>query len=203
MTLQRSILIATGNPGKLREIQAVMGDLPVVWRTLTDFPDLVEPVEDAETFAGNAALKAIHYSRLVKMLALADDSGLEVDALGGEPGVRSARYAGEPADDQANNAKLIAALRDVPPERRTARFRCAIALVDGDKVLVTADGVIEGAIVDQARGDNGFGYDPHFWVPSSGMTTAEMSPSVKNVLSHRGLALAALRPRLEAVLKRL
>lgn len=178
-----------------------MGDLPVLWRKLTDFPDLAEPVEDAETFADNAALKATHYSRLLKMLALADDSGLEVDALGGQPGVRSARYAGEPADDQANNAKLIDALRSVPPEQRTARFRCAIALADGDEVLATAEGVIEGVIVDEARGDNGFGYDPHFWVPSSGMTTAQMSPSVKNALSHRGLALAALRPRLEEVIE--
>ena len=203
MTRRRSILIATGNPGKLREIQAVMGDLPVEWRTLKDFPDLAEPVEDAETFAGNAALKAIHYSQLANMLALADDSGLEVDALGGQPGVRSARYAGEPADDQANNAKLIDALRSVPPEQRTARFRCAIALADGDEVLATAEGFLEGVIVDEARGDNGFGYDPHFWVPSSGMTTAQMSPAVKNAISHRGQALAALRPRLEAVIEQL
>ena len=149
MTGQRPILIATGNAGKLREIQAVTGDLPVKWKTLAEFGDLPEVVEDGATFAANARIKAAHYSRLTGLWALADDSGLEVEALGGAPGVRSARYAGETRDVDANNAKLIRALRGVAPDKRGARFRCAIALIDGDALLATAEGLLKGLIVDE------------------------------------------------------
>lgn len=201
MTTHRSILIATHNPGKLKEIQAVMGDLPADWMTLDRYPDLPQPIEDADTFAANAALKAKHYGTLTGLWILADDSGLEVDALNGAPGVYSARYAGAPGSDAANNAKLIQALRNVEPQLRTARFHCSIALADGDTILASAEGTIEGLIIDDPRGHNGFGYDPHFWVPSCGMTTAEMPPARKNRISHRGRALAALRPRLVALLE--
>ena len=195
-----TLLIATSNRGKLREVRGVLGDLAIRLRALDEFPAIEEPVEDEQTFAANARLKAIYYARHTGCWALADDSGLEVDALDGAPGVHSARFAGTPCDDDANNAKLIAALRDVPVARRTARFRCAITLADGGGVLAEAFGVIEGVIVDTARGDNGFGYDPHFFVAELGKTTAELAPAVKNRVSHRGRALAAIRPELERIL---
>ena len=121
-------------------------------------------------------------------------------ALDGAPGVRSARYAGAHGDDEANNARLIAALAGVPADRRTARFCCAVALADGDRILARGAGVIEGRIIDQPRGDNGFGYDPHFLVPEFGVTTAEMPPEQKNRISHRGRALQAVAPRLKGLL---
>ncbi len=208
------ILIATGNPSKAREIIAVLSHhepgsprVPVHWRRLDELPELIpEPAEDADSFEANAALKARYYSRWAGLWTLADDSGLEVDALGGVPGVRSARYAELPERaprterDAANNRKLVEALRGIPPERRTARFRCALALADGDRILITAEGVIEGRIIDQPRGRNGFGYDPHFIVPELDKTTAELEPEYKNRISHRGRALLALRERLRTLL---
>lgn len=212
------ILIATSNPGKFREIVAVLegeeggpdeardSGRRIRWRCLAQLPAAIpEPIEDGATFAENAAKKAIHYSTASGLITLADDSGLEVDALDGAPGVRSARYAGLAPDapreqsDRANNAKLIAALADVPPERRTARFRCALALAQGDRVLATAEGVIEGVIIDVPRGSNGFGYDPHFRVPSIVKTTAELAPDEKNRISHRGQALRAMAEKLKAL----
>lgn len=194
---RRKILIATSNPGKFREIAAVTADLPIEWVSLSDLPPIEEPVEDGETFAANARLKAAYYAKAAEMWALADDSGLDVDALGGKPGVISARYAGEPCNDAANNAKMIRELQGVPAEKRTARFRCAIALAGADGVLAEAEGKIEGIIVDEPRGENGFGYDPHFLVPSLGKTTAELRPEHKNSISHRGNALRAIRPAIE------
>lgn len=207
------ILIATGNPGKFREIAAVLakaGDaasLPIRWRSLGDLPHRVpEPHEDQDTFAANAALKARYYSRAAGLWTLADDSGLEVDALGGEPGVRSARYGGAPPGSsrdivtRANNLKLIAALAGFPESARTARFRCALALADGDRILATAEGAIEGRIIDQPRGTNGFGYDPHFFIPDLGRTMAELDPSHKNRISHRGQALLSMQAKLLQVL---
>ena len=198
--VQRQILIATGNPGKFREISAVLseawgaGGAPLVqWRSLGDLTVQVpEPVEDEETFAGNAALKARYYSRASGLWTLADDSGLEVDALGGRPGVYSARYGGSPAGSprdvvtRANNLKLIGALAGVPRKKRAARFRCALALADGDRILATAEGAVEGQIIDEPRGSNGFGYDPHFFIPDLGKTMAELEPQHKNRISHRG-----------------
>jgi XTP/dITP diphosphohydrolase len=194
------ILVATRNPGKLREVRAILGEFGVGFGTLADFDDLPEAVEDGDTFEANAEAKAKHYSRLTGLWTLADDSGLMVDALDGAPGVRSARYAGAHGDDEANNARLIAALAGVPADRRTARFCCAVALADGDRILARGAGVIEGRIIDQPRGDNGFGYDPHFLVPEFGVTTAEMPPEQKNRISHRGRALQAIAPRLKALL---
>ncbi len=194
------ILIATGNRGKLREIQAVLSGIRVVLKTLADFPGIKEAIEDGDTFAENAAKKARHYSRLTGLRTLADDSGLEVDALGGAPGVHSARYAGDGADDSANNRKLVSAIAGVDPPLRTARFRCAIAVADGDTIEATAEGSVDGRIIDDPRGENGFGYDPHFWIPEHGMTAAQMSPSLKNAISHRGRALEAIRPSLVRLL---
>ena len=193
------LLFATTNHGKLREVRALLAGLPIEVATLGDFADLDVPIEDQDTFDANARLKALHYARLTHCLTLADDSGLEVDALGGAPGVHSARYAGPQCDPAANNAKLVAELSGVPSQGRAARFRCAMALAQGDQILATADGKIEGVIVDEPRGRNGFGYDPYFFVPESGMTVAEMPPEQKNQISHRGRALQAIRPSIERI----
>ena len=194
---EAAVLVATTNPGKLREVRRILAGLPVQLSALADHPAFPEPVEDADTFEGNARLKALHYARLARCWTLADDSGLEVDALDGAPGVYSARFAGPEGDDAANNAKLIEQLAAVPPDRRTARFRCAVALAKASEVVAPAGGAIEGLIIDLPRGAHGFGYDPHFWVPRYGMTTAEMEPEEKNRISHRGQAFRAIRPALE------
>lgn len=202
MTRATPILIATKNRGKLREVQNILAGLPVVWATLDQFPDLPDAVEDADTFEGNAKRKAMHYARLTGLWTLADDSGLEVNALGGAPGVYSARYAGRQGDDAANNAKLIAQLAGVPAQQRTARFRCAIALAGPEGILATASGTFEGQIVDGPRGTNGFGYDPHFFVPELGMTAAQLTPEQKNRISHRARALTAIQPDIKRLLSR-
>ncbi len=189
---RHSLLIATSNPGKLREIEAVLAGLPLHFENLRQYPDLPAAVEDADTFMANAEKKALHYAERTGLPALADDSGLEVDCLGGRPGVHSARFAGHHGDDQANNAKLIELLRDVPLDERRARFRCAIVVADGGAVLARAEGAVEGLIIDDPRGENGFGYDPHFLVPDLGKTTAELTPEHKNRISHRGQALRSI-----------
>jgi len=202
VTAPATILIATKNRGKLREVQDILAGLPVDLATLDRFPDLPDAVEDADTFAGNAERKALHYARLTGLWTLADDSGLEVHALGGAPGVYSARYAGRQGDDVANNKKLIAQLAGVPPEKRTARFRCAIALADPEGILATACGTIQGLIVDDPQGVNGFGYDPHFFVPELDMTAAQLLREQKNRISHRAQALAAILPYIKEFLSR-
>jgi XTP/dITP diphosphohydrolase len=202
----REILLATGNPGKAREMSEILAGADadvfqqVRWRFLHEFAGWPEPVEDGETFAENARIKARHYSGLSGLWTIADDSGLEVDALGGEPGVHSARFAGVPKSDQANNALLIRRLAGVPEPRRTARFRCVVVLADGDRTLASAEGTVEGRIVDGPRGSNGFGYDPHFWVESAGMTAAEMPAERKHAISHRGQALRRLAEQMIALL---
>ena len=206
----RPLVFATRNAGKLVELRALLAGVDVlsldeasarVGRAIADV------VEDADTFAGNAAKKAREVSAATTLPALADDSGLEVDALGGAPGVRSARYAGEPSDDRANNAKLLAALVGVPAERRTARFRAALALADvngplGARVIV-AEGACEGTILDEPRGSGGFGYDPLFYAPELGATFAEAGVGTKSELSHRARAMRAMRPQLLAYLQQL
>jgi len=196
----RTILIATANPAKLREIRQILVGLPVRWLDLNDLPPIPPAVEDGRSFAENAEKKALHYARHSGHWALADDSGLEVDCLNGLPGVLSARFAGEPANDAANNAKLIRELQAYPPEQRTARFRCVVVLADGQHVLARAEGTIEGQIIDEPRGQGGFGYDPHFLVPELGKTTAELAPEHKNRISHRGQALRRLVPMLRRLL---
>lgn len=192
-----TIVLATRNPGKIREIRQVLADLPVRIASLEEFGDIPEPEEHGQTFARNAQDKAMYYARASGQWCLADDSGLEVDALRGDPGVRSARYAadhcGENAPrgviDAANNAKLLERLKDVPDERRTARFVCHLALADGQKVILEAHDTIEGRIIHAPRGSNGFGYDPLFFVDEALCTTAELPSDRKNQISHRGKAL--------------
>lgn len=204
--MTRPLVFATRNKGKLVELRALLPG--VVVRSLDELDHAVpEVVEDQDTFAGNASKKAREVARATGCPALADDSGLEVDALGGAPGVWSARYAGEPSNDAANNAKLLAALAGVPPERRTARFRAVLALADpagplGDRVI-TADGACEGVILDAPRGTGGFGYDPLFFAPELGQTFAEAGVGPKSDLSHRARAMRAMRQQLLAYLAEL
>lgn len=188
------VYCATSNPGKLREFRLggeVYGIEVAPVPGLTDIP---APAETGETFEENAVLKAEYYSRFVDGLVFADDSGLEVDALGGEPGVKSARYAGEGATDEANNRLLISKLQGV--ENRTARFVCWIAVARAGKVFECFRGAVEGRIVDEPRGANGFGYDPHFYYEPFGCTFGEAEPERKMTVSHRGQALRAMFEKL-------
>ena len=189
-----AILLATRNAKKLRELDRIVqaAALRVHFFALDLYPDVPTAPEEEATFAGNARRKALWYARATGQICLADDSGLEVDALGGAPGVRSARYAGPAASDADNRSTLLAALRDVPEGRRTARFRCALALADEEGVLFEADGSTEGTILAAERGAAGFGYDPLFLSTDLGRTFAEVDSSEKDRVSHRGRALARL-----------
>lgn len=193
-----SILLATSNPHKLVEVTEILSPLGVEVVGLADVGvDVPEPVEDASTFEGNARIKARYYAQHAQRPCLADDSGLEVDGLGGAPGVHSARYSGVSGSrevrDLANNRKLIEALQGVDPSGRTARFVCAMCLVAADgRILAETRGTFEGVIVDEPRGENGFGYDPHLLVPELDMTSAELDPSDKNARSHRGKATSQI-----------
>lgn len=196
MANPRRIVLATGNRGKAREIGAMLGP---DWQVLLQSECGVSPVEETgATFAENALLKARHAAAATGLPALADDSGLEVDALGGDPGVRSARYAGDQASDAENLDRLLAEMAGVPDGRRTARFRCVLAWVRAadDPAPLLAEGVWDGRITRSPRGIGGFGYDPVFEDPELGRTAAELPPAIKNERSHRGRALAALRSRL-------
>jgi XTP/dITP diphosphohydrolase len=199
VTTRARLVFATRNQGKVVELQQLLAGLDLEILSARDL-DLPEVVEDGDTFAANAARKALEVSRATGLPALADDSGLEVDALGGAPGVISARYAGPQQDDADNNQKLLRELAGVPPADRTARFRSVIALADaagrlGDQVL-TAGGTCEGVILEAPRGTGGFGYDPLFYAPELGCTFAEAGVGPKNDLSHRARAMRAMRPRL-------
>jgi XTP/dITP diphosphohydrolase len=193
------ILLATSNPGKLREMREITAAWPLVWRGRAEFPGLPEADESGATFAANARLKALHYARLTGLDTLADDSGLEVDALAGQPGVHSARYAGVPRDDGANNRKLVHQLAGVPLEKRVARFHCSMALACNGQVMLETTGTFAGLIIDEPRGTNGFGYDPHFLVPDLGLTVAELPAEQKHTRSHRGEALRAMLTQMEAL----
>ncbi len=192
------VLFATRNAGKLREIRALVASSSLHWRGLDEFPEVAEPEETERTCGANARLKARYYAERTGLPTLADDSGLEVDALGGLPGVDSAYFAGHPRNDAANNRKLVAALAAVPAAARTARFRSHLAFVVGERVVLESDGAVEGVIVDEPRGDGGFGYDPHFFVPEFSCTMAELPAEQKNAISHRGRALRAILPQIEA-----
>lgn len=187
------IAVASANEKKRAEIEDILGDLDVELVSMTDL-GVASPVEDGETFEDNALIKARATARATGLPAIADDSGLEVDALGGAPGVRSARYAGEDATDADNNAKLLAELARHRDEPWTARFVCAAALVipDGDERVVR--GHMEGYLIEEPRGSRGFGYDPLFVSAGELRTNAELPPEVKHARSHRGAALRALRP---------
>ena len=172
----------------------MLGGLPVELAGLDAFGEFEKFTETGMTFAQNARLKANHYSRLLNCWVIADDSGLEVDALDGAPGVQSARFAAvEGAQrDRANNEKLLELLKDVPPAQRTARFRCCLWMAKGDKILIEVAGIFQGSITDTPTGSNGFGYDPIFYVPDKDKTVAQMTKEEKNAISHRGRALRKL-----------
>ncbi len=194
-----TLVVATGNLGKLKEIREILGP-DVALLTLQDFPGLPEIVEDGDTFKANAIRKARTVATLTGRPALGDDSGLEVDALDGAPGVYSARFAGEAATDAENNALLLARLQDVSETERTARFRCVVAVAAPDGTAHISGGSCEGRILTAPRGDGGFGYDPLFLVPELDRSFAELPPSKKNRISHRGRALRNAHPLIQRVL---
>jgi XTP/dITP diphosphohydrolase len=178
---------------KARELRALLGGIPYRVLDLTAFPPLTLPVEGERSYADNALLKARAVAAATRMLALADDSGLEVDALGGRPGVLSARKGGEGLSDEDRCAAMLRALEGIPPERRTARYRCVVALAAPQGRSVTTEGVVEGILLDRPRGKGGFGYDPLFYYPALGATFAEIAPEAKHAVSHRGQAMVRAR----------
>ncbi len=196
------LLLATTNPGKAREYAGLLDGLPVEVVTLKEAGVAADVEETGATIAENAVLKATEYARRTGLLTLADDSGLEVDALGGEPGPRSARYAGEGASDEERNRFLLAKLASVPEGQRKARFRCVIAIATPNLDVRTAEGTCEGVIARQPRGANGFGYDPLFYLPDVGKHMAELPLEHKNRISHRGKAMAGARAIVEELVRR-
>lgn len=192
------ILVATTNSGKLKEISAML-DFDVDWVSLSGFPDVKEIAEDGKTFAENAQKKALGYAKQTGLWTLADDSGLVVDFLDGAPSVKSARFSGEKEEnrtllDYRNMAKLLEVLQDVPKGKRTARFVCCLCLASPEKVLIETTGKLEGFIAEKQAGDNGFGYDPVFFVPTLDKTVAQLSAEEKNAISHRGNAIKTFTP---------
>ncbi|MFX3624010.1 MAG: XTP/dITP diphosphatase [Ectobacillus sp.] len=192
------VVIATKNMGKVRDFEELFAKFGFEVKSLHDFSYIEEAEETGETFEENAIIKAESLCKQLEQIVIADDSGLLVDALGNKPGVRSARYAGDQKDDKANLQKVLDELQDVPEEKRTARFYCALAVAfpDEDKKTVVVNGTCEGKIVEQPRGDKGFGYDPIFYVEEMKRTMAEMSPEEKNKTSHRGRALRKLEQKI-------
>jgi len=183
------LLVATRNRHKLKEIEAILAELNFEIRCSADMAGLGDVKEDADSIRDNAIKKAVETAKAAKMLTLADDTGLEVDALNGEPGVKSARYAGDEATYHENNKKLLAAMQGVPVEKRKARFRCVSAIADANGLVDTVDGICNGAILEEERGGGGFGYDPLFIPDGQVKTFGELSPDVKNRISHRAKAL--------------
>jgi XTP/dITP diphosphohydrolase len=203
----RQILVATTNPGKVAELRAMLGG-DVHWLTLADVQQIDEIAEDGATFAANARKKALGYARASGFWTIADDSGLVVDALCGAPGVKSARFSGEKLTgdertliDHRNIAKVLELLQGVPQSRRTARFVCSLCLASPEKVLIETEGRLEGLITNEEVGENGFGYDPIFYVPSLNKTVAQLTSEQKNAVSHRGNAIRRLRPLLDELLQ--
>jgi XTP/dITP diphosphohydrolase len=201
------ILIATRNPGKLREYRDLLADLStgtesLEWVLLTDIGIETDVEETGQTFEENARLKAAAYSQMSGLLTLADDSGLEVDALDGAPGIKSARYAGPGASDGDRYRKLLHELEGIPLEARTARFRCVVAVSTPEGEIHTASGDCPGQIAFEPRGSFGFGYDPVFYMPDRGLTMAELPPEIKNQISHRARALEAIKPTLSDLISR-
>jgi XTP/dITP diphosphohydrolase len=193
-------VLATRNPGKVREIAAIYAGLCAEIVGLQRWPALGALPEEGETYAANAASKALTVARATGTPALADDSGVEIDALGGAPGARSARFLGETVSDAERNAGVLERLEGLPAPRRTARYRAVIALATPDGRVETFEGVCEGVITDEPRGVGGFGYDPIFEIAGDGRTMAEVPLDVKNRISHRSRALRAARPAVERVL---
>jgi XTP/dITP diphosphohydrolase len=205
MSTARTILFATTNEHKVSELEGILSPLGFQVQSLSSLSSVPgEPEEDQETFEGNARLKAVYYARATGRTSLAEDSGLEVDALDGAPGVYSARYAGightRAEKDRANNEKLLRELEGTPPERRTARFVCAMCVAAPDgRIVAESRGTYEGIIAAAPRGENGFGYDPLLYLPDAGVTSAELSPEAKNARSHRGAAARELAAKLSSI----
>lgn len=197
----KQILVASKNKGKIAEIKKTLAELPVVVKPVSEYFTGSEPDETGDTFRENAILKATYYYQQTQLPCLADDSGLEVDIIQGQPGVKSARYAGENANDQENNRKLLQELQKVPLEQRTARFRCVLAYVEDSQTVITAEGSCEGMILTAPQGSGGFGYDPLFYLPGLERSLAELSLEEKNRISHRGQAMARMAELLRERLK--
>ncbi len=193
------IVLATTNAKKREELRRYLEGLPV---ELLPFPEGVEPPpEEGATFRENAIAKAVYVAKATRELVIAEDSGIEVDALGGRPGVMSARYSGEEATDEQNNAKLLAELKGVPSDKRTARYRCAIVLANEEGALLEAEGAVEGIIAEAPSGTYGFGYDPLFIYPPAGGTFGELGAAVKDKVSHRARALRGFTSKLRDFLQ--
>ena len=207
--MSRVIVVASKNPKKLRELNEVLAACGVACQSLDAWPDIPEAEETCDTFAGNARQKAMYYAKATGEWCLADDSGLVVDALDGAPGVYSARYAADRCDetaprevmDAANNAKLLDELSGVADEDRTARFVCYLALSDGEKILAEGRGTFEGRISTEPAGCGGFGYDPLFFLPERGCSSAELTTDEKHAVSHRGEALRIFAAELPRILE--
>ncbi|HIT89577.1 MAG TPA: XTP/dITP diphosphatase [Candidatus Merdenecus merdavium] len=198
--MKEKIIFATGNEGKMKEIRMILQDLPVELYSLKEIGLDIDIIEDGKTFEENAQIKARAISKLTEGIVLADDSGLEVDYLNKEPGIYSARYMGEDTSYSIKNKNIIDRLEGVPIENRTARFVCVIAAVLPSGKELSARGTIEGYIGYEERGENGFGYDPIFMVPQYQCSTAELSPEIKNKVSHRGKALEEIKEKLRKIL---
>ncbi|MBY0027057.1 XTP/dITP diphosphatase [Priestia aryabhattai] len=194
----REIIIATKNAGKVKDFETLFSPKGFQVKSLLDFPEVEDVEETGVTFAENATLKAEAISFALNKPVIADDSGLAIDALNGEPGVYSARYAGENKDDNANIEKVLQKLNDVPFEKRTARFHCALAIAVPGKRTEIVEGTCEGHILEEKRGENGFGYDPIFFVEKWRCSMAELSKEQKNQISHRANALKKLAPLIDA-----
>jgi len=195
------LLLATSNRGKVREFRHLLSSSLFELTTPADLKLDLKVAENGKTYAENARLKALAFALASGLVTLADDSGLEVDVLGGEPGLQSARYAGEGGGDHARIAKLLSRLRDVPWEKRTARFRCVLAVASPDGRVGFAEGSCDGIITFEPKGDSGFGYDPVFYFPEYDRTMAELPMELKNRVSHRGKAAMAALPLIERMLK--
>ncbi len=192
----KELVVATGNKKKLREIKELLKDFDFKITSLKDYPGHPEIIEDGKSFRANALIKARIIAQYTKKLTLGEDSGIEIKALNNRPGIYSARYSGPNANDQKNNQKMLRELRDVPDDKRQARYRCCAALVDGLKEI-TVDGRCGGMITRRARGKNGFGYDPYFLIPRYNKTFGELDPSIKATISHRARAMQKIRNILE------
>lgn len=195
--MERVIIFATGNEGKMHEIRQILGDMDVKILSMKEAGISVDIIEDGTTFEENAIIKAKAIAALTDHIVLADDSGLEIDYLNGEPGIYSARYMGENTSYDIKNANLIGRLEGVEGERRSARFVCAIAAALPDGEILTSLGTVEGRIAYEPKGENGFGFDPIFYLPEYDCTTAQLSEEEKNSISHRGRALRSMKQKLE------
>ncbi|MFR8171955.1 MAG: XTP/dITP diphosphatase [Marvinbryantia sp.] len=195
--MEKKIVFATGNEGKMKEVRMILADLGIPVLSQKEAGISVEVEENGKSFAENARIKACAVQKLTDAIVLADDSGLEVDYLDRAPGIYSARYMGEHTSYDIKNNHILELLADAPPEKRTARFVCAIAAALPDGTVLTSEGVMEGEIGYEIAGENGFGYDPIFYLPQYGCTSAEISPEQKNEVSHRGKALRAMKEQLK------